>query len=222
MTRPDLPDNVLALLDAVVAISSNLEPHNVLNRIVRSACEITGARYGALGVIGRGEELSDFITHGLSEAEHAAIGELPRGRGLLGQLIRHPEPLRLRELKRHPNSSGFPEHHPVMTSFLGVPVRVRGTVFGNLYLTDKVDADEFSDADEMLVEALATAAGSVIENARDFSRNERRRQWLEASEQILEALQPPVDLDEALRQVVIVARRVTAAAVVALGRVMDG
>ena len=222
MTRPDLPDNVLALLDAVVAISSNLEPHNVLNRIVRSACEITGARYGALGVIGRGEELSDFITHGLSEAEHAAIGELPRGRGLLGQLIRHPEPLRLRELKRHPNSSGFPEHHPVMTSFLGVPVRVRGTVFGNLYLTDKVDADEFSDADEMLVEALATAAGSVIETARDFSRNERRRQWLEASEQILEALQPPVDLDEALRQVVIVARRVTAAAVVALVRVMDG
>ncbi|QNN51521.1 GAF domain-containing sensor histidine kinase [Nocardioides mesophilus] len=222
MTRPDLPANVHALLDAVVAISTDLDPHSVLDRIVAAACQITGARYGALGVVASEGGLSDFITHGLTEAEHRAIGPLPRGLGLLGHIIDHPEPLRLRVLKDHPQSAGFPQHHPVMTSFLGVPVRVRGTVFGNLYLTDKQGADEFTDSDEMLVEALATAAGSVIDNARNYARNERRRQWLAASEQILAALQPPVDLEEALSQVAIVARRVTTAAVAAVVQRSDG
>ncbi len=222
MTRPDLPANVHALLDAVVAISTDLDPHSVLDRIVKAACQITGARYGALGVVAREGGLSDFITYGLTDAERAAIGPLPRGLGLLGQLIDHPEPLRLAHLKEHPQSAGFPQNHPVMTSFLGVPVRVRGTVFGNLYLTDKQGTDAFTEADELLVEALATAAGSVIDNARNFTRNERRRQWLAASEQILQALQPPVDVEDALTQVAIVARRVTSAALSAVVRQVDG
>ena len=222
MTRPELPANVHALLDAVVAISSDLDPHTVLDRITTAACRITGARYGALGVIGHDGGLSDFITHGLTEAEHEAIGTLPRGLGLLGELIDHPEPLRLRRLDEHPKSAGFPEQHPVMTSFLGAPVRVRGTVFGNLYLTEKTGSEEFTEADEMLLEALATAAGSVIDNARNYARNERRRRWLEASEQVLEALQPPVDVDDALRQVAIVARRVTAAAAVGVVQRREG
>ena len=222
MTRPDLPANLHALLDAIVAISSDSDPHTVLNRIVRAACRITGARYGAMGVVGHDGGLSDFITHGLTERERAAIGPLPRGLGLLGQLIDHPEPLRLRSLKTHPESVGFPEHHPVMNSFLGVPVRVRGTVFGNLYLTEKTDADEFTEADQMLVEALATAAGSVIDNARNYARNERRRRWLEASEQILEGLQPPVDLEEALEEVAGVARRVTGASAVGVVQHREG
>ncbi len=222
MTRPELPANMHALLDAIVAISSDSDPHTVLNRIVRAACRITGARYGALGVISREGGLSDFITHGLTQRERDAIGPLPLGRGLLGQLIDHPEPLRLHMLKEHPQSVGFPENHPVMESFLGVPVRVRGTVFGNLYLTEKTGADEFTEADEMLVEALATAAGSVIDNARNFARNERRRRWLEASEQILEALQPPVDVDEALEEIAGVARRVTGATAVGVVQRREG
>jgi signal transduction histidine kinase len=211
-----LPRNARALLDAVVAISSDLDLHSVLRRIVESACEITGARYGALGVLGTSGGLVDFVTFGLTPAEHAAIGELPRGHGILGLLIDHPRPLRLRHLQEHPQSYGFPPNHPPMESFLGVPVRIRGTVFGNLYLTEKAGAGEFTEQDEMLVEALATAAGFVIENARAYTQSERRRQWLEASAQIADALQPPVRLDDALRQIAIGARRVSGASAVAV------
>jgi len=214
--RLDLPRNARALLDAVVAISSDLDMHTVLNRIVVSACEITGARYGALGVLGNSGGLIDFITFGLTEQEHKAIGVLPRGHGILGLLIDHPEPLRLKHLQAHPKSYGFPPNHPPMERFLGVPVRIRGTVFGNLYLTDKANSEDFSEQDEMLVDALATAAGFVIENARAYAQSERRRQWLEASAQVSEALQPPVRLDDALRQISIGARRVSGASAVAV------
>ena len=214
----ELPDNARALLDAVVAISSDLDMHSVLNRIVVSACQITGAQYGALGVIGHGGGLVDFVTHGVTEAEHAAIGNLPRGHGILGLLIDHPEPIRLSHLKDHPKSYGFPPNHPPMDSFLGVPVRIRGRVFGNLYLTEKLGGGDFTDQDEKLVEALASAAGFVIENARDYAQSERRRQWLEATAQINEALQPPVRLDDALRQIAIGARRVSGASAVAVVR----
>ena len=139
MTRLDLPDDARALLDAVLAISSDLDLHTVLDRIVVAACRMTGAAYGALGVIGGDRTLVDFVTHGLTPEQHDAIGELPRGHGILGLLIEHPEPLRLEQLHQHPRSYGFPEHHPPMESFLGVPVRIRGTVFGNLYLTEKAD-----------------------------------------------------------------------------------
>src|SRR5680860_520804 len=212
----DLPRNARALLDAVVAISSDLDMHTVLNRIVVSACEITGARYGALSVLGNSGGLIDFITFGLSEEEHKAIGVLPRGHGILGLLIDHPEPLRLKHLQAHPKSYGFPPNHPPMERFLGVPVRIRGTVFGNLYLTDKSNGEDFTEQDEMLVEGLASAAGFVIENARTYAQSERRRQWLEASAQIIEALQPPVRVDDALRHIAIGARRASGASVVAV------
>ena len=214
----DLPRDARALLDAVVAISSDLDLHSVLYRIVVSACELTGARYGALGVIGHGGGLSDFVTHGVSQEQHRAIGDLPRGHGILGLLIDHPEPIRLSHIADHPQSYGFPPNHPPMESFLGVPVRIRGTVFGNLYLTEKAGGGDFTEADERLVEALASAAGFVIENARDYAQSERRRQWLEASAQVNDALQPPVRLDDALRQIAIGARRISGASAVAVVR----
>jgi signal transduction histidine kinase len=218
----DLPGYARALLDAVVAISSDLDLHSVLNRIVTSACQITGARYGALGVLGADRALADFVTVGVTEEQHRAIGDLPRGRGILGVLIDSPEPLRLRRLQDHPRSVGFPPNHPPMERFLGVPVRVHGRVFGNLYLTDKVDGSDFMQQDVLLVEALARAAGFVVENARAYAQSERRRQWLEASVEIAEALQPPVRVDDALSQIAISSRRVSGASAVAVVRAEDG
>jgi len=212
----DLPRNARALLDAVLAISSDLDMHSVLDRIVVSACEITDARYGALGVLGDSGGLVDFITIGLTEDEHRAIGVLPRGHGILGLLIDHPEPLRLHHLQEHPKSYGFPANHPPMERFLGVPVRIRGTVFGNLYLTDKRDGEDFTEQDELLVDALATTAGFVIENARAYALSERRRGWLEASARLTEALQPPIDTEDALARIAFGARGVSGASVVAV------
>ncbi|HEX6878408.1 MAG TPA: GAF domain-containing sensor histidine kinase [Nocardioidaceae bacterium] len=214
----DLPEDARALLDAVIAISSDLDMHSVLTRIVVSACQLTDARYGALGVIGHGGGLVDFVTHGIDERLRTAIGNLPRGHGILGLLIDHPEPIRLSHLREHPMSYGFPPNHPPMDSFLGVPVRIRGRVFGNLYLTEKHGGGDFTEQDEKLVQALASAAGFVIENARDYNQSERRRQWLEATAQINDALQPPVRLDDALRQIAIGARRVSGASAVAVVR----
>ena len=212
----DLPANARALLDAVVAISSDLDLHSVLLRIVESACEITGAQYGAVGVLGTAGGLVDFVTTGVTPEQQREIGALPRGHGILGLLIDHPHPLRLRHLKEHPRSYGFPSLHPPMETFLGVPVRIRGTVFGNLYLTEKADGADFTAQDETLVEALATAAGFVIENARAYAQSERRRLWLETSAQIAEALQPPVRVQDALRQITMGARRASGAVAVAL------
>ena len=179
---PALPGPAQALLEAVMAISSDLDLHAVLTRIVRSATELTGATYGALGVIGPdGENLVDFVTTGIGAHQRELIGDLPRGHGILGLLIEHPEAIRLEDLSAHPSSYGFPPNHPPMTTFLGVPVRIRGTVFGNLYLTEKAGGTAFTAQDELLVRGLATAAGFVIENARAYGLSERRRQWLEAS-----------------------------------------
>jgi signal transduction histidine kinase len=214
----DLPEDSRALLDAVVAISSDLDLHSMLERIVVSACRITGARYGALGVLGHRGELVDFVTSGLEEAEHAAIGELPHGHGILGLLIRRPHPLRLTRISAHPDSYGFPAHHPPMDTFLGVPVRIRGTVFGNLYLTEKSGGGAFTEQDELLVGALARAVGLVIDNARSFAQSERRRQWLEASAHIVEALHPPLLMEDALYQIVVGVRRVLSAVAVGVVR----
>jgi len=213
-TRPapsDLPDSSQALLAAVMALSSDLDLSGVLTRIVESACSLTGARYGALGVLGPGDGLGEFVTHGLSREEHERIGDLPTGHGILGHLIRHPEPLRLDELDRHPESVGFPAHHPPMRTFLGVPVRIRGTVFGNLYLTEKRGGGPFTDTDEELVVALAQAAGLVVENARAYRLSERRREWLEAAAGLTDALQPPVEMEVALQLVAQTSRRVSRA-----------
>jgi signal transduction histidine kinase len=159
------------ILDAVVAIASDLDLAAVLRRIVGTACEQADAQYGALGVLsdsGDGEEihLVEFITEGADDEMIRRIGHYPRGHGVLGLLIREPRPIRLHDLGTHPRSTGFPQGHAPMTSFLGVPIRIRGQVFGNLYLTEKRGGGDFTAEDEELVVALASAAGIAIENAR--------------------------------------------------------
>ena len=155
------------LLDAVVTIGSDLDLPSMLRRIIQSAVDLVDARYGALGVLDDTRtRLSEFITVGIDDETHARIGNLPEGHGILGLLIVDAKPLRLPDLREHPDSFGFPPHHPPMRSFLGVPIRVRDEVFGNLYLTDKRGSETFSDLDEELVVALAAAAGVAIENAR--------------------------------------------------------
>jgi signal transduction histidine kinase len=218
---PELPGSAKALLDAVIAISSDLDLHSVLSRIVVSATELTGAGFGALGIIGDDGELADFITTGIEPHARERIGELPRGRGILRLLIDEPEALRLDDLGAHPASYGFPPHHPTMITFLGVPVRIRGTVFGNLYLTQKAGGVPFTEPDEVLVLALASAAGFVIDNARAFGLSERRRQWLEASAALVDTLQPPVDLDDALELITNSVRSVSRAEAAAVVEVPD-
>ena len=158
------------LLQAVLAIGSDLDLEAVLYRIVESAVELVGARYGALGVLDEaGIVLAQFLTVGVDDDTHHAIGHLPEGHGILGVLIADPRPLRLPDLRAHPDSYGFPPHHPPMRSFLGVPIKIRDQVFGNLYLTDKfspVAAAEFSELDEELAVGLASAAAVAVDNAR--------------------------------------------------------
>jgi signal transduction histidine kinase len=162
---------VQQILDAIFAISSDLELPAVLQRIVKVACDQAGARYGALGVLGApsadGEILlTEFITEGVDADMVRRIGNYPRGLGILGHLIHVPTPLRLEDLSAHPQSVGFPDGHPPMRTFLGVPIRIHGEVFGNLYLTEKRGGGLFTSADEQLAVALASAAGVAIENAR--------------------------------------------------------
>jgi signal transduction histidine kinase len=161
------PRSLRQLLDAVMTVGSNLDLGQVLRHIVESAASLVDARYAALGVLDEtGTALAQFITVGLDDETYRAIGPLPKGHGILGLLIREPKPIRLPDLAEHPDSFGFPPNHPPMRSFLGVPVRVRDQVFGNLYLTDKTSAEVFTDIDEELVVGLAAAAGVAIENAR--------------------------------------------------------
>ena len=165
------PQSLRRLLRAVVSVGSDLDLRATLQRIVESATELADARYGALGVLDpSGSWLSEFITVGVDPDTRATIGEPPKGHGILGLLIREPRPIRLPDLRAHPESFGFPPHHPEMRSFLGVPVVVRGEVFGNLYLADKVTEDTFTEVDEELVVALAAAAGVAIDNARLHAR----------------------------------------------------
>lgn len=155
------------LLDAIVSVGSELDLPVMLRRIVEAAAELVDARYGALGVLDPTRTgLDEFITVGLSDEEAAAIGDRPEGRGILGLLIVDPRPLRLEDLRAHPDSSGWPANHPPMTTFLGVPVPVRGQAFGNLYLCDKRNGEPFTETDEQLVAGLAAAAGVAVEHAR--------------------------------------------------------
>ncbi len=164
-----------SLLDAVISVSGDLDLHSTLQRIVAAAAQLVDAKYAALGVVDKyGEGLVDFVAHGLSPDEAAQIGSLPRGHGILGLLVRDPRPMRLHDLREHPEVCGFPEHHPAMTSFLGVPVTVGDRVFGNLYLTDKRNGDDFTDEDELAVIALAAAAGAAVKNARTYHRAQQR------------------------------------------------
>lgn len=173
-------ERMAGLLEAVVAVAEDLSLDAVLERVVQSACRLLHARYGALGVIGENQALSTFVSVGIDGELERRIGPLPTGHGVLGLLISDPRPLRLHDLRQHPESYGFPEHHPSMRTFLGVPVRVRGVVFGNLYLTEKHGGGDFTVEDEELAMALAAAAGVAIENARLYDDARRRAQWLEA------------------------------------------
>ena len=159
-------DRSHSLLEAIVAVGSELDLNAVLYRIIEAAVTLVDATYGALGVIGEADRLSQFLTVGIDDETRAGIGALPGGRGILGLLIREPHAVRLADLSAHPASFGFPPGHPRMTTFLGVPVRVRGEVFGNLYLTEKRGGGAFDEDDERVVVALATAAGVAVENAR--------------------------------------------------------
>jgi signal transduction histidine kinase len=192
-------DRLQGLLEAVVAVAADLDLHTTLLRIVEAATELVDARYGALGVIGADHStLSDFITVGMTEEEIASVGELPRGRGVLGLLIDHPEPLRLDDLTQHPGSYGFPPNHPPMHSFVGVPIRVRGEMFGNLYLTEKRGRGSFTYEDKQVLRALAAAAGVAIENARLYETAQLREQWITAAAGITTNLLTTEDPHEAL------------------------
>ncbi|WP_298460804.1 GAF domain-containing sensor histidine kinase [uncultured Cellulomonas sp.] len=206
---------VRALMDAVVSMSSELDTATVLDGVVQAACRLTGARYGALGVLGQHGGLSEFVHHGIDERTRELIGHLPRGEGVLGHLIDVPQPLRLHDLSRHPRSVGFPVHHPRMLTFLGVPVRARGEVFGNLYLTDKAgpdgDVTDFTGDDESTVVALAAAAGVAIDHARAYRRVRDHERWLEAAAACTTILTDGRAADEAPQQVLCRAREVTGA-----------
>jgi two-component system, NarL family, sensor histidine kinase DevS len=172
------------LIDAGIAVTSELTLDGVLQRIVETAAELTSARYAALGVIDRsGVELERFLTTGIDLETHERIGELPRGRGILGVLIRDVQPLRLHDLTTDPRSVGFPPHHPLMRTFLGVPILLRGVAYGNLYLTEKADGSDFTAEDEEVVTLLAAQAAVAIENARLY---ESATRWLAQLESLTE------------------------------------
>jgi len=192
---PASRDGLRRLIGVGIALSSELSLEALLQQLIETAVELTGARYGALGVIDRlGTGLEQFITVGVDAETKATIGDLPHGRGILGVLIRDRQALRLRELGDDPRSVGFPPGHPAMGSFLGVPIMLRGTAFGNLYLTEKKAGIEFTEEDEEIVRLLAAQAAVAIENARLY---ESSRQWsrqLESLNEVSEALASEAEL----------------------------
>ncbi|WP_435865067.1 GAF domain-containing protein [Streptomyces spectabilis] len=200
--RLDVPDRIHNLLDAVMNLGHGLELPQVLRDIVEAAVTLTDAEYGALGVIGDGRRLSQFLPVGMADELAARIGRAPCGRGILGELISNPAPLRLTDLGSHPASFGFPEHHPPMRTFLGVPIRVRDEVFGNLYLTEKRGGAGFDADDEAVLTTLANAAGVAIDNARLYHESRRRERWLEALSEITRSLFAGTAAREVLRLIV--------------------
>ena len=208
---PGTGDWLRRLLDAVVAVSSGLDLHSTLRRIVETAVSLVDATCGALGVIEDGERLAEFIAVGMSEEEISRIGHWPEGRGLLGVLISDPRPLRLADIAAHPASAGLPDGHPPMKSFLGVPLRVRGEVFGNLYLTGKRGGAEFTEQDEALLVALGAAAGVAAENSRLFEVARRNQRWIQAGAEITTALLSGTEPDEGLASITRLALELSAA-----------
>lgn len=193
-----IEDRERGLFTAVMSVAAGIELGATLRRIVQAAVSLVDATYGALGVVDTDGGLAEFIHVGIDEQTAASIGNLPSGRGILGLLIAHPAPIRLDDLSAHPASSGFPEHHPQMRSFLGVPVRVRGEVFGNLYLTEKRDGAAFTAEDERTVVALAAAAAVAIENARLYELSRQREQWQKAITDIANSVLADNEADEVL------------------------
>ncbi len=200
-----------ALLDAVMAVASGLDLAATLRQIVDAAMDLVDAQYGALGVLGEGGMLSQFVNAGIDAADRELIGPLPTGHGVLGVVIEDIKPLRLDDLSLHPMSAGFPPHHPPMKSFLGAAVRARGEVFGRLYLTEKKTGTGFTDDDEIVVHALAGAAGLAIDNARLYEHARRREQWLQATGEVTAELLAATDGDAALQLIAGRARELTRA-----------
>ncbi|MFH9570693.1 GAF domain-containing protein [Streptomyces sp. NPDC017230] len=215
-------DRVHSLLEAVLSVGRELDLEHVLHSIVEAAAALVDARYAALGVIGPdGKRLSAFHTVGVGEEQIARIGPFPEGHGILGELIRHPEPLRLADLSEHTSSYGFPPHHPPMNTFLGVPIRVRDQVFGNLYLTEKRGGARFDEEDESVLSTLAVAAGVAIDNARLYEQSRLRERWLRANAEITHSLMSGSERGEALGLIAERAREITGAALAVLAMPME-
>jgi signal transduction histidine kinase len=204
-------DRMDALLGAVLAVSSGLELDTTLQRIVQAAIDLVDAQYGALGVIGEGGRLSQFVNVGIDDATRDLIGPLPTGRGVLGVVIENNKPLRLDDLSQHPMSIGFPPHHPPMKTFIGVPVRSREETFGRLYLTEKNGGHGFTHDDEVVLQALAGAAGVAIHNARLYEAARQRQRWLEATGEVTAELLGGTDAGEALQLIASHAQELTGA-----------
>ncbi|WP_255497128.1 MULTISPECIES: GAF domain-containing sensor histidine kinase [Mycobacteriaceae] len=181
-------DQMEHLLRIIVGLAADLDLDATLRRIVTAAIELTGATYGALGVLSPDGSLASFLHSGLDDTTAEAIGHLPVGKGVLGVLLEHPAPLRLSDLTAHPSAVGFPEHHPPMHAFLGVPITIRDTGFGSLYLTEPKGRREFSESDEAVARALASAAAVAIDNARLFENARSAATWVEASRAITTAV----------------------------------
>lgn len=214
---PPVPDGLRALLAANRSIVEELSLPAVLRRVVAAAQTVAGARYAALGVIGPDGLLEEFVHTGMTSEQVGQIGDLPRGRGILGALIESPVSIRRDSIATDPLSSGFPDGHPPMTRFLGVPVRSRGVVFGNLYLTDRADGRPFSGEDEELVLALAATAGIAIENARLYEDARQRQDWLAAAAEISRSLlSPSSDTTVVLQRVADIVVRIAVADVAAV------
>ncbi|NUK06858.1 GAF domain-containing sensor histidine kinase [Streptomyces lunaelactis] len=212
-------DRVRSLLEAVLSVGRELDLEHVLRSITEAAAVLVDAEYAALGVIApSGRSLSQFLTVGVSEEQIAAIGPYPSGHGILGELIRNPQPLRLPKISEHPASYGFPPHHPPMNTFLGVPIRVRDHVFGNLYLTEKRGGAEFDEEDESVLSTLAVAAGVAIDNARLYEEAKQRERWLRANADITHSLMSGSARSEVLTLIAARAKEIAGAelAVVAL------
>ena len=210
------------LLEAMLTVSSGLDLAATLRRTVDAAIRLVDCRYGALGVLNdSGDRLQEFIYAGIDEHTRLLIGDLPTGHGLLGLLIDRPTPLRLDNLAQHTASSGFPAHHPPMRTFLGVPIRVRGQVYANLYLTEKDGSHSFTEDDEILVQALAAAAGIAIDNARLFEQARERQQWQQATSEIRGELLAAIDPSEVLDLIARRARHLAGADHVLIARPDD-
>lgn len=201
------------LLDAVVGVASDLSLDGVLDRILTAARTLVGARYAAVAVLTPGprRQIRTFVHQGMDDGTVALVGELPTGHGLLGLLTDDPRPIRTSDIAAHPAAFGFPEHHPPMTSFLGVPIRIRDRVFGNLYLTDKLDGPAFTEEDESVLVALAAAAGVAIENAQLYEEAAHRQAWLTATAEIVSILAYDTTTASALQVVADRARAVSGA-----------
>ncbi|MFF9373195.1 GAF domain-containing protein [Streptomyces griseoluteus] len=214
-------DRVHSLLEAVLSVGRELDLEQALHSIVEAAAVLVDAEYAAIGVIGPGgRSLSAFLTAGVTEEQIARIGPFPEGHGILGEVIRHPEPLRLEKISQHPASYGFPARHPSMNSFLGVPIRVRDQVFGNLYLTEKRGGVQFDEEDESVLSTLAVAAGVAIDNARLYEESRMRERWLLANVEITHSLMSGGEHAGTLKLIAEQAREITGSALAAVATPM--